>query len=206
MMRTYLTFLAATALMAGSANAAIVSGALTGGSAFNNGGTFLLVANPTGLSVGNNNFNDNNVRGFNEKQKVTLGSALQTDTGTIASGTLVSSQFLNFDPNNGRSGRGNVVFNTPVLGIIWSRSLLIASNFLGASGVTYLTPSQVGFEDNDSASFSASTVSFNLNASSPGDSWRVITAGVPEPSSWAMLIAGFGLVGAGMRRRRVAVA
>ena len=26
--------------------------------------------------------------------------------------------------------------------------------------------------------------------------------GVPEPSSWAMLIAGFGLVGAGMRQRR----
>lgn len=31
----------------------------------------------------------------------------------------------------------------------------------------------------------------------PGD-----TPGVPEPASWAMLIAGFGLVGAGLRRRR----
>jgi hypothetical protein len=30
--------------------------------------------------------------------------------------------------------------------------------------------------------------------------------GVPEPSSWAMLIAGFGLTGATMRRRRSAVA
>ncbi|WP_426168589.1 PEPxxWA-CTERM sorting domain-containing protein [Sandarakinorhabdus sp. DWP1-3-1] len=29
---------------------------------------------------------------------------------------------------------------------------------------------------------------------------------VPEPASWAMLIAGFGLVGAAARRRRVAVA
>jgi len=29
-------------------------------------------------------------------------------------------------------------------------------------------------------------------------------AGVPEPASWAMLIAGFGLTGAAMRRRRVA--
>jgi PEP-CTERM motif len=33
-----------------------------------------------------------------------------------------------------------------------------------------------------------------------------LSGGVPEPSSWAMLIAGFGLVGAGMRRRRVAAA
>jgi hypothetical protein len=29
--------------------------------------------------------------------------------------------------------------------------------------------------------------------------------GVPEPASWAMLIAGFGLVGAAARRRRVAL-
>nr|WP_310522893.1 PEPxxWA-CTERM sorting domain-containing protein [Polymorphobacter sp.] len=29
--------------------------------------------------------------------------------------------------------------------------------------------------------------------------------GVPEPASWAMLIAGFGLTGAAMRRRRMAV-
>ncbi len=40
--------------------------------------------------------------------------------------------------------------------------------------------------------------------------WTSITGdplgGVPEPSSWAMLIAGFGLVGASMRRRRPAMA
>jgi hypothetical protein len=33
-----------------------------------------------------------------------------------------------------------------------------------------------------------------------------IAASVPEPSSWAMLIAGFGLTGAAMRRRRAAIA
>ena len=31
-------------------------------------------------------------------------------------------------------------------------------------------------------------------------------AAIPEPASWAMLIAGFGLVGAAMRRRKVAIA
>ncbi len=31
-----------------------------------------------------------------------------------------------------------------------------------------------------------------------------LAGGVPEPTSWAMLIAGFGLVGATMRRRRLA--
>jgi hypothetical protein len=32
-----------------------------------------------------------------------------------------------------------------------------------------------------------------------------VTPGIPEPTSWAMLIAGFGLTGAAMRRRRVSV-
>ncbi len=32
----------------------------------------------------------------------------------------------------------------------------------------------------------------------------LLVFGVPEPASWAMLIAGFGLVGASLRRRRVA--
>lgn len=34
----------------------------------------------------------------------------------------------------------------------------------------------------------------------------VVGGGVPEPASWAMLISGFGLTGAAMRRRRVALA
>jgi hypothetical protein len=29
---------------------------------------------------------------------------------------------------------------------------------------------------------------------------------VPEPASWAMMIAGFGLVGASMRRRKAVIA
>ena len=33
-----------------------------------------------------------------------------------------------------------------------------------------------------------------------------VIPGVPEPATWAMLIAGFGLVGAAARRRRPIVA
>jgi hypothetical protein len=41
-----------------------------------------------------------------------------------------------------------------------------------------------------------------------GQGYRIdsLTLGVPEPASWAMLIAGFGLVGAANRRRRGVVA
>lgn len=39
-----------------------------------------------------------------------------------------------------------------------------------------------------------------VNASTP------VMPGVPEPATWAMLIAGFGLVGAAMRRRQAVTA
>jgi len=36
------------------------------------------------------------------------------------------------------------------------------------------------------------------------DHFDVTAAGVPEPATWAMMIAGFGMSGAMIRRRRVA--
>lgn len=38
------------------------------------------------------------------------------------------------------------------------------------------------------------------------DTLAVTTGAIPEPASWAMLITGFGLVGATLRRRRIAIA
>jgi hypothetical protein len=53
----------------------------------------------------------------------------------------------------------------------------------------------------------AGQVYYNLHTSTfPGGEIRGNLSMVPEPSSWAMLIAGFGLVGAAARRRRVAMA
>lgn len=43
-------------------------------------------------------------------------------------------------------------------------------------------------------------VAFNSFSFTP-----TVTAGVPEPATWAMMIAGFGLIGAGLRRRAVKV-
>lgn len=54
---------------------------------------------------------------------------------------------------------------------------------------------------------SAQDVNFFLTDSPHSDnrggvSLSVLSAAVPEPGTWAMMIAGFGLVGASMRRRR----
>ncbi len=54
----------------------------------------------------------------------------------------------------------------------------------------------------------ATTLSFSQNG---GDNFRgsildnIVVTAVPEPSSWALLIAGFGLVGGTMRRRKRSV-
>jgi hypothetical protein len=52
----------------------------------------------------------------------------------------------------------------------------------------------------------------NGTASVPGSQDLLVFAtiaapppAIPEPASWAMLIAGFGLTGAALRRRRAAV-
>ena len=54
------------------------------------------------------------------------------------------------------------------------------------------------------------TLSYSGNAQGLGDEgWGVsnlsVTGGVPEPATWALLVAGFGFVGASLRRQRPAV-
>lgn len=188
-------------LAACPATATVVGGAITGGTVSTRGGNFVVIANPSGLSVGNNNFDDNNVRAFDEVQNYTLATTLLTDLGgPIGAGTAIDSHYLVFDSLRNQTVEGFATFAAPVLGIIYSSASLQASDGLGAPGVTYLQSLGRGLEPVDVVSFTGNIVYFSLSGSSPGDSFRVITAAVPEPATWAMLVMGFGLTGLGMRR------
>jgi hypothetical protein len=226
-------FAAAAALLASvPANAVIVSGTLTGGSIVTNGGSF-QVTNLNHIEV--NTINSLNVLGINEAQKVTLGAAIRainvdTAPGTtislaqiganstlIGAGTRVNSHLIILDPTDGsgsRSATGSVTFNGKILGYIVHTTnrdgaTFAETNFLGAPGTTYgaLHPSLEGSPDGFAIGGSGNkTLTFSMASTrAVGDYVRVIT-GVPEPRSWAMMLAGFGLVGFGMRRRRTAVA
>jgi hypothetical protein len=69
------------------------------------------------------------------------------------------------------------------------------SSFFGYTGVAF---DQVVITGGSGRYFGFDNVAFGDAAST--------TPGIPEPATWAMLIAGFGLVGSAARRRRVALA
>ena len=198
--------------LAPAAQATVVSGALTGGSAFAHGGTFVKLdpaAHP--FTVGSDNFNTNNLYAFDEVQNFTLKHDLVANLGQtlIKAGTVISSQVVFFDPLLKKTtAKGTVKFSSDVLAVISTQSALIASNYLGIPSVTYLDPLSVGLEPGIDflkigAPHPTDLKIVTLNSDSPGDMVRVITLGtaVPEPATWASLALGFGLLGGVVRWR-----
>lgn len=126
----------------------------------------------------------------------------------ITPGTLVDSFYVWFDPVNSPATtlNGTVTFGREILGIILTTNELNASDAFFARGdVDYSSNGFRGLEfggGGDSASFSGNTLDVTFRATSPGDYIRVLTAAVPEPSTWLMLLLGFGLIGGAMRAQR----
>lgn len=90
-----------------------------------------------------------------------------------------------------------------------------SGTLLASSGAFYNTAGNRNWDAKSwSAMLGAGTYVFELYGVGSGNAWDVLVdnvvlsqvgtsiGGVPEPASWAMLITGFGLTGAAMRRRR----
>jgi hypothetical protein len=91
--------------------------------------------------------------------------------------------------------KGSTVSQSFALNFATSESFVSLQNFVmsfrGVTGTAIGSGGPVSVENAD-------VTGFGTIAAAAGP--------IPEPSSWAMLIAGFGLIGAAMRRRRHAVA
>lgn len=204
----------------GTGHAAVVSGTITGGTVNGSGSVVILDPTMSSFAVGQNDFDTNNLYIFNEQQNVTLLADLVLDLGTtIAAGTVVSSHMVVFDPLDLQTVKGTLLFDQEILGIARRDSTLLATHFLGMPSVTYHSPFSFGLEPGDDYLTvgvpSPDALKINLlSASVPGDVFRVITrsamvSSVPEPSTWASMIAGLLSCGAMMRtarRRRPAIA
>ena len=194
-------FMVALAIgMTSPAGAAIISGTSDAANGF------VKIANPAGLTLGNNSIQSNTLFGFDEAQGVTLTANLNVGNNNpvnrLLAGTKVNSHLIFFDPARNTLLRGALAFNGTVLAVIISDARLAATDALfGLRSVRYLTPNNRGLESNDRTFVSQNLFDVRLNAGNPGDFIRVLTA-VPEPASWAMMLAGFGLIGGTLRRNR----
>jgi hypothetical protein len=111
----------------------------------------------------------------------------------------------------------SLIFNT-VLGspswnsVAFNGLVFTGSGFSGLSSATLLGSSTFGSGQFTQGDITLVGDQLQLNwAGVPySDGQRIdisfAAAAVPEPAAWAMLIAGFGLVGATLRRRRAAIA
>lgn len=191
------------------------------------GGTFQYLATPP-AAVGKNNININDtVFAFSEKQSTLFGTAPVTNLGgPIASSTLVSSYFVYFDPAASQRIKASLTFSETILGVYFltgtadsspkgvfhsGTGLKGSADNFGLSTVNYQYAAATGLEalDRSSSHFSflGNSLSLDWTASNPGDHIRVLTAApvvtaVPEPESYAMLLAGLGLIGSIVVRRR----
>lgn len=155
----------------------------------NGNGRFELLDTSIPFSVGNDNFNTDNLYAFDEDQNILLTEPIRVDiggdNGTIAQGETVASHYVFFDSFSGIH-QGYVDFDAPILGIAAFQDTMAATDFLANNSVNYISTELRGLERGDYVWVDEKDP-FRLwvfwAGSSPGDYIRVFT----EKSLGAMM-------------------
>ncbi|KQI71858.1 hypothetical protein AN191_10415 [Loktanella sp. 5RATIMAR09] len=134
---------------AGAAQATITGGGIVQQDA---DGEFVKLDTATPFTVGEDNFNTDNLYGFDENQNIVLEAPLRVDIGDpdgiLPAGTEVASHYVFFDSYDSEH-IGFVDFDAPILGIAASEQTMAASDFLANTSVTYVSKRLRGLERGD---------------------------------------------------------
>lgn len=121
-----------------------------------------------------------------------VGAGVDFDTFVVLSNTGTGS--INyFDPSHPSQtlAAGSITISGDTISVVIPQSLLFATNGKDVSQFGYnIWPRNGGFRNDQVTDFAPDHSNF-------------VAQPVPEPATWAFLIAGFALVGSAMRRRRV---
>ena len=122
------------------------------------------------------------------------------DGGFLSSGVLGGKYDLAFSGGgqNALDAGGTFLSTVKILGdyssasshtaATYSSDYLVTQNFVYTGGYTYFTVQTTNFQGNNP------TIAFSLLGATVGS--------VPEPATWGMMILGFGMAGAALRRRQ----
>lgn len=135
----------------------------------------------------------------------------QVDDSTLyfideLTGPLGKAWYIFFDPHGPGPVTATITFESAITGIFTTKADLDGSNATyGAPGINYGTSTLIGLEDRtDAYTIVGNVLTIDWRAIDPGDHVRVFTqvTVVPEPETYALLMAGLLAVGFVARRRQ----
>lgn len=186
-------------LAANHASAEVIGGAVTGGTS---GGVFTEISPPA--AVGPDSLESPNLVAFDEVQDLELLAPLPVSPGRVLGvGSVISSHYVAFDPEEPSTVVGFVDFDEPILGVIFAPGALEGTTpLLGADGTSYTVAPAINPDMMDMfqrAPGMPNRLLVQYGASSPGDHLRVVT-GVAVPEPGALLLGALASIGFAMRR------